>query len=117
METVIDPVKTENEFRELQQKLKSQFGRQPGLDAILFLIGMNVLGQGNRKFDREEKMNLLHIAYCAIFSKAGFYELEKVDEDGWPHFKTLKQYPAMELHDQEVFIKYHILEYFRDIDF
>jgi hypothetical protein len=117
MEAVIDPVKTEAGFRELQTRLKSQFGRQPGVDAILFLIGMNVLGQGNRKFDREEKMNLLHIAHCTIFSAAGYYELEKIDEDGWPHFKTLKQYPSMELIEQELFIKHHILEYFRDIDF
>src|SRR5256885_11622372 len=104
METIIDPERTESEFKELQQKLKALFGRQPGVDAILFLIGMNVLGQGNRKFDREEKMNLMHIAHCTIFTSSGFYELEKIDEDGWPHFKTLKQYPSMELREQEFFI-------------
>jgi hypothetical protein len=117
MEKLIDREKTEREFKELQSKLKSQFGRQPGVDAILFLIGVNVLGQGNRKFDREEKMNLMHVAHCAIFSLDGYYELEKTDEDGWPHYKVLKQYPVMELSEQELFLKAHILEYFRQLDF
>ena len=117
MEQEIDREKTEAEFKTLQTRLKTQFGRQPGMDAILFLIGMNVLGQGNRKFDREEKMNLMHVAHCAVFSVAGYYELEKTDDDGWPHYKSLKQYPAMELMEQELFLKKHILDYFKEIDF
>jgi len=109
--------KIEEQFRQLQTRLKVQFKRQPGIDAILFIIGMNILGKGNIQFDRDEKMNLMHVAHCSIFSLSGFYELERVDEDGWPHFKTLKQYPVMDLYEQELFLKEHILKYFESIGY
>lgn len=109
--------KIEADFKVLQTKLKAQFKRQPSMDAILFIIGMNALGRGNSKYDREEKMNLLHVAHCTIFSLSGYYELERTDEDGWPHYKTLKQYPSMELHDQELFLKEHIIKYFDSIEY
>jgi len=109
--------KIESDFRVLQTKLKEQFKRQPSMDAILFIIGMNAIGKGNAKYDRDEKMNLLHVAHCTVFALSGYYELERVDEDGWPHFKTLKQYPAMELLEQELFLKEHILNYFRSIEY
>ncbi len=107
----------EKRFKALQSKLKVQFNRQPSMDAILFIIGMNAIGKGNVKYDREEKMNLLHVAHCTIFEISGYYELERTDEDGWPHFKTLKQYPAMELHEQEFFLKENILKYFDSINY
>lgn len=115
MET--DKVTIEADFKALQSRLKTQFGRQPGLDAILFIIGMNALGKGNVKYERDEKMNLMHVAHCTIFALSGYYELEKWDDDGWPHFKTLKPYPAMELEQQELFLKEHILKYFQSIDY
>lgn len=104
-------------FNELRTRLKLQFGRTPGVDAILFLIGMNELGKGPVEFSREDKMNLLHIAHCKIFSQSGYYELERTDEEGWPHYKTLKQYPVMGLEEQEIFLKQHILLYFETIDY
>jgi hypothetical protein len=113
----MDKEKIEADFKKLQTKLKDQFKRQPSMDAILFIIGMNALGKGNITFDREEKMNLLHIAHCTVFALSGFYELERIDEDGWPHFKILKQYPIMELMEQELFLKEHILLYFESIEY
>jgi hypothetical protein len=50
-------------------------------------------------------------------SQSGFYELEAVDEDGWPHFKQLKPMPEMNMIDQENFLKDHILLYFEQNDF
>jgi hypothetical protein len=111
----MDKEKIEADFRVLQTRLKEQFKHQPGLDAVLFIIGMNAIGKGNIPYDREEKMNLLHVAHCTVFALSGYYELERVDEDGWPHFKSLKQYPAMELMEQELFLKEHILKYFESI--
>ncbi len=109
--------KISSDFIALQSKLKEQFQRQPSMDAILFIIGMNALGKGNVTYDREEKMNLLHVAHCTIFALSGYYELERTDEEGWPHFKTLKQYPLMEIAAQENFLKEHILMYFESIEY
>jgi hypothetical protein len=113
----MDYEKIDAEFKALQSKLKLQFKRQPSMDAILFIIGMNAMGKGNVTYDRDEKMNLLHVAHCTIFALSGYYEIERVDEDGWPHFRTLKQYPTMELKEQEYFLKEHILKYFEGIGY
>jgi hypothetical protein len=40
---------------------------------------------------------------------------EGKDEEGWPHFKQLKQLPKMDLMEQELFLKEHILLYFDNI--
>ena len=51
------------------------------------------------------------------FAQSGYYELEKVDEDGWPHFKQLKALPVMNMIEQENFLKDHVLLYFENVDF
>ena len=69
------------------------------MDAILFLIGVQELGQGFRPFSKEEKQDLMHIAICKVLSFSGFYELEGVDEDGWPHWKMMKKLPHFDSTD------------------
>jgi len=39
------------------------------------------------------------------------------DSDGWPHFKQLKNLPVMDLIEQEVFLKDHVLLYFDNNQF
>jgi hypothetical protein len=48
---------------------------------------------------------------------SGYYELERVDEDGWPHFKQLKPMPNMMPHEQEAFLRDHVLLYFQAQNF
>jgi len=45
----------------------------------------------------------MHVAVCSLLSKSGYYELEKMDEEGWPHFKQLKAMPEMNTTEQEKF--------------
>ena len=40
------------------------------------------------------------------------YRLDRVDEQGWPHFSQLKALPVMNVAEQENFMKDHILLYF-----
>jgi hypothetical protein len=51
-----------------------------------------------------------------LLSQSGYYELEKKDEEGWPHFKQLKAMPEMSMTEQENFLKDHILLYFQSHD-
>ncbi len=97
---------------QLEAKLIERFGKKPDMEAILFLIGIQEFGDIRKKFSKEQKQDLMHVAICSLFSQSGYYELEKVDEDGWPHFKQLKVLPVMNLIDQENFLKDHILLYF-----
>ena len=101
----------------LEAKLVERFGKKPDMEAILFLIGIQEFGQIREKFTKEQKQDLMHVAICRLFSQSGYYELEKTDDDGWPHFKQLKPMPDMSVGEQENFLKDHILLYFQNHNF
>lgn len=96
----------------LEEKLMERFGKKPDMEAILFLIGIQEFGQIRRKFSKEQKQDLMHVAVCSLLAQSGYYEIEGVDTDGWPHFKQLKPLPEMNMIEQENFIKDHVLLYF-----
>jgi hypothetical protein len=95
--------------------LQERFGRRPDLNALLLLIGVQELGQGVAEFTKEQKQDLMHIATCKLFSLSGHYELARVDDEGWPHYKLLHPVPFANLKEQERMLKWHILEYFDDL--
>ncbi|HYM95168.1 MAG TPA: hypothetical protein VET23_13585 [Chitinophagaceae bacterium] len=96
----------------LEAKLTERFGKKPDMEAIFFLIGIQEFGQIKEKFTKEQKQDLMHVAVCKLLSQSGYYEWEKTDEEGWPHFKQLKAMPDMNTIEQENFLKDHILLYF-----
>jgi len=102
---------------DLEAKLVERFGKKPDLEAILFLIGIQEFGQVREKFTKEQKQDLMHVAICSLLSQSGYYELEKFDTDGWPHFKQLRGMPDMSTMEQENFLKDHVLLYFQHHDF
>ena len=95
----------------LEEKLMEKFGKKPDMEAILFLIGIQELGNMPAKFSKEQKQDLMHIAVCTLLSQSGYYELEGRDEDGWPHFMQLKELPVYNRIEQENFLKDHVLLY------
>jgi len=101
----------------LEAKLVERFGKKPDMEAILFLVGVQEFGDIRNKFTKEQKQDLMHVAVCSLFAQSGYYELERVDEEGWPHFKQLKALPVMDLREQENFMKDHILLYFEKSGF
>lgn len=110
------PAEVNLKFKSLQQKLAQQFDNDlPDIKVILFLIGVQELGKGPRKFNKRQKEELMHIANCRLFSELGFYELEGVDQDGWPHWKKLNPIPAYNILEQEMLMKTLIVKYFEDI--
>ncbi|MEN9523127.1 MAG: hypothetical protein RL065_1504 [Bacteroidota bacterium] len=107
----------EFEWGKLTERLKNQFDKKPDMDAILFLIGIRELGVMPRIFSKEEKQDLMHIATCKLLSKNGFYELEHLDQQGWPHWKQIKELPSLTMKEQELLLKENILEYFNDLQY
>jgi hypothetical protein len=101
----------------LEAKLAERFGKKPDLETILFLIGIQEFGKIKEKFTKEQKQDLMHVAVCSLLSQSGYYELEGIDEEGWPHFKQLRSMPEMDTFTQENFLKDHILLYFESHDF
>ena len=97
----------------LLNQLEQFIGKKPSdLNTVLFLIGVQELGSGRQQFSKEEKQDLMHIATCKVLSLSGFYQLEGIDQEGWPHWRATKTLPHFDLIDQEKLLKMHVLEYF-----
>ncbi len=100
----------------LEEKLMEKFGKKPDMEAILFLIGIQEIGNVKNKFTKEQKQDLMHVAVCSLLSQSGFYTIEDYDEEHWPHFRQEKELPQFNMIEQENFLKDHILLYFEKID-
>lgn len=102
-------------WQNLQKKLSNSFGKRPDLNGILFLVGIQELGLGTKQFTKEEKQDLMHIATCRLMAPLGYYELEGLDGEGWPHYKNLAPLPALGLKEQEDLMKIQAIDYFEEI--
>ena len=101
------------------QKLSDQFseGEDLDLDAIIYLIGVQELGQLDRKFKKDHKLDLMHIAICKLLVPYGFYEFDFVDEEGWPHYKVKEALPHLKAGEQSILMKDAIVNYFVETEF
>jgi hypothetical protein len=104
------------EWDALLKKLNVQFEADVDLQGVLFLIGIQELGQGVRTYSKSEKQDLMHIATCRLLSTYGYYELEGLDDEGWPHWKSIQQLPRMNLGEQDYLLKQSAVDYFKDQD-
>ncbi len=109
-------IQLKNDWDKLVQTLSAKFGEGSDLklDAIIYLIGVHELGKGNLIFDRDDKINLMHIAICRLLEPYGFYKFDYYDQDGWPHFITLEQLPGLKSGEQTILMKEAIVLYFRE---
>lgn len=99
-------------FQGLKKFLEKQFGEEMDVQAILFLIGVDEVGLGARKYSKQEKTELMHVAICTLLEPAGYYEFEGRDQDNWPHFKLVKKLPSLEHREQQHLMKEAMLDYF-----
>jgi hypothetical protein len=101
-------------WERLTEKLSRQFadGAPMELDAVIYLIGVQELGQLNRSFKKDEKINLMHIAICRLLEPYGYYEFDRFDEEGWPHYRLLEPLPSLRAGEQTVLMKEAIVAYF-----
>jgi hypothetical protein len=101
-------------WEELVRKLSEQFaeGEDLNLEGIIYLIGIQELGKPHLKFQKDDKVNLMHIAICRLLEPYGYYEFEYVDRDGWPHFKAKEELPFLKAGEQSVLMKEALVHYF-----
>ena len=113
---------TESSLKEQWEQIESDISARFGegetlnLDAIVYLIGVQELGQVHRNFKKDDKVNLMHIALCRLLEPFGYYEFDYFDDEGWPHYKTLKTLPALKPGEQSRLIKEAIIYYFNNND-
>ena len=106
-------------WEELVVRLSASFsdGDPLELDAIIYLIGVQELGQIHREFKKDDKVNLMHIAICRLLEPYGYYEFEYFDNDGWPHYNVKEQLPTLKSGEQTVLMKEAIVNYFLEKEY
>jgi hypothetical protein len=87
-------------------------GEKLDLDAIVYLIGVQELGQGFRLFKKDEKINLMHIAICRLLEPLGYYKFDYFDKEGWPHYIVKEELPFLKPGEQSIMMKESIIQYF-----
>ena len=103
----------EENWVKLTSFLNERFGKVPDIEGILFLIGVNELGApSEKKFSKEQKQDLMHIAVCTLLSQLGYYTYIGRDGDGWPHFEEILAVPVTGMKEQEQMLKECIIRYF-----
>lgn len=103
------------EWSRLCHFLKDLMGQEklPDLNNVLLLIGIRELGQTREKWTKEEKRDLMNIAACTLLEMEGYYQFHALDEEGWPHFETLKPFEIKGVKSQEEWLKDKIIRYFK----
>lgn len=110
---LLEELELQQKWMEIELMLTERFGKKPDMEGILYLIGINELGDvPNKAFTKEQKQDLMHIATCALLAQSGYYEYDGHDTDGWPHYKLIETPPATSLEKQEQLLKQHIIAYF-----
>ncbi len=106
--------KLKERWESLVDKLSQQFaeGDILDLDAIIYLIGIQELGQLHRRFKKDEKLDLMHIAICRLLEPYGYYEFDYYDEEKWPHYKVKEELPNLKAGEQSILMKEAIVNYF-----
>ena len=101
-------------WNNLKTKLSVDFSENEiiDLDSIIFLIGLQELGQFQKRFNKQKKLEIIHIAVCKLLSDYGYYEYDYTDNDGWPHYKLIKKLPNLKAGEQTILMKKAIINYF-----
>ena len=101
-------------WNNLKTKLSVDFSDNEiiDLDSIIFLIGIQELGQFQKRFNKQKKLEVMHIAVCKLLSYYGYYEYDHTDNDGWPHYKLIKKLPNLKAGEQTILMKKAIINYF-----
>lgn len=103
-------------WREIERNLSNQFteGENIDLEGIIYLIGIQELKQFQRKFKKDEKVNLMHIAICKLLEPYGYYRFSHIDNDGWPHYELIEELPPLKAGEQAILMKEAIVYYFEE---
>ena len=109
-----DDTVLEGQWERLQEWLAERFGKEPGLEGTLFLIGIQSRGHGfEPNLDREAKQSLImEGTYCA-FETLGVYARVGLEEDGhWIWERLIDHPPNLPVEAQEKLLRTAILRYF-----
>jgi hypothetical protein len=87
-------------------------GEALDVEGVLYLVGLQELGQVHRKMKKDDNVNLIHIGICSVLEPYGYYRFDFFDDEGWPHFELLEELPPVKPGEQSILMKEALVEYF-----
>ena len=112
----LEPAMLDEKWQALTSWLESQYGRQAGIESVLFLIGIQSRGRGfEPKLSKKKKQALIMEGTHCAFETLGLYKRVGKDPDGqniWE--RTALPLPRLPLPDQEKLLRVAILSYFEE---
>lgn len=82
---------------------------------LLFLIGIQELGQGFRAFSKQEKMDLITLAQCKLLAMNGYLKELAPGDDGWPQFESIGDQPSLLPSEKDKMLKMSMIKYYSPI--
>ena len=106
--------KLKDRWDRLVNVLSERFSEAEKLDVegVLYLVGLQELGQIHQKMKKDDNVNLIHIGICTVLEPYGYYRFDFYDEEGWPHFELLEALPDLKPGEQSILIKEALVGYF-----
>ena len=110
--------KLKDRWDDLVVFLSEKFSDTETLDVegVLYLVGMQELGQVHRKMRKDDNVNLIHIGICSVLEPYGYYRFDYYDDDGWPHFELLEPLPQLKPGEQSILMKEALVNYFLKLE-
>ena len=101
-------------WNQLIDRLTQRFSDGESLDVegVLYLIGLQELGQIHQRFKKDDNVNLIHIGVCRVLEPYGYYRFDFYDSEGWPHFELVEALPNLKPGEQSILMKSAIVDYF-----
>lgn len=110
--TDFEHISLEKRWKEVLKIISVNYGNVDEIKDILFLIGVQELGQGFRMLNKSEKVDVMHIGLCKVLSYFGYYTFKGRDNDGWPHWDNTNEIPQLTDIEKETLFKEAIITYF-----
>ncbi len=107
----------EARWRRLQAWIRARFGREPNIEGILFLVGIQSRGRGfEPELEKDAKQSLIMEGTYCVFEALGVYERVGMEQDGhWIWQRVLDHPPGLSVEQQEKLLRTAILHYFDDV--
>ena len=105
-------VEFKNKWQQVKDITKKRFGEYVDMQSLLFIIGLQELAHGHRKLNKDQKVDVIHIAVCTLLQPYGYYKYEGRDEEDWPHWSIQKALPHLAAKEQERLMREAIIHYF-----
>jgi hypothetical protein len=93
-------------------KASHHFKVSANQEFLLFIIGLQELGQGIKAYSKQEKMDIINLARCRLLTMTDFVRQTGVDDDGWPMFEVLKDENELLPSERDKMLKESLMAYF-----